>query len=123
MVFALWHGTMPALLKAFLEQVMRPGVALEYRKFSDHRCRERYARNAAAVGSILPPTPLAPNSAFSRHEPNSRYDQQRIHTSRHSGDCEHLSRLRDRGQPSATEPADRGHLQAQFWKNGCEMAI
>jgi len=32
MIFPLWHGTMPALLKAFLEQVMRPGVALEYRK-------------------------------------------------------------------------------------------
>jgi len=32
MIFLLWHGTMPALLKAFLEQVMRPGVALEYRK-------------------------------------------------------------------------------------------
>ena len=31
-IFPLWHGTMPALLKAFLEQVMRPGVALEYRK-------------------------------------------------------------------------------------------
>jgi putative NADPH-quinone reductase len=31
-VFPLWHGTMPALLKAFIEQVMRPGVALEYRK-------------------------------------------------------------------------------------------
>src|SRR6476646_2790047 len=28
-VFPLWHGTMPALLKAFIEQVMRPGVALE----------------------------------------------------------------------------------------------
>jgi putative NADPH-quinone reductase len=32
LVFPLWHRTMPALLKAFLEQVMRPGVALEYRK-------------------------------------------------------------------------------------------
>jgi len=31
-VFPLWHGTMPALLKAFIEQVMRPGVALEYLK-------------------------------------------------------------------------------------------
>jgi len=31
-IFPLWHGTMPALLKAFIEQVMRPGVALEYRK-------------------------------------------------------------------------------------------
>ena len=32
MVFPLWHGTMPALLKAFIEQVMRPGAALEYRE-------------------------------------------------------------------------------------------
>jgi putative NADPH-quinone reductase len=31
-VFPLWHGTMPALLKAFIEQVMRPGVALQYQK-------------------------------------------------------------------------------------------
>ena len=31
-VFPLWHGTMPAVLKGFIEQVMRPGVALEYRK-------------------------------------------------------------------------------------------
>lgn len=31
-VFPLWLGTMPALLKAFLEQVMRPGVAFEYGK-------------------------------------------------------------------------------------------
>ena len=29
-VFPLWLGTMPALLKGFLEQVMRPGVAFEY---------------------------------------------------------------------------------------------
>lgn len=31
-IFPLWLGTMPALLKAFLEQVMRPGVAFEYAK-------------------------------------------------------------------------------------------
>lgn len=31
-VFPLWLGTMPALLKAFLEQVMRPGIAFEYGK-------------------------------------------------------------------------------------------
>jgi putative NADPH-quinone reductase len=31
-IFPLWHGTMPALLKAFLEQVMRPGIAMEYRR-------------------------------------------------------------------------------------------
>lgn len=29
-VFPLWLGTMPALLKAFLEQVMRPGTAFAY---------------------------------------------------------------------------------------------
>lgn len=30
LVFPLWLGTMPAMLKAFLEQVMRPGVAFAY---------------------------------------------------------------------------------------------
>jgi putative NADPH-quinone reductase len=29
-IFPLWLGTMPALLKAFLEQIMRPGVAFAY---------------------------------------------------------------------------------------------
>lgn len=29
-VFPLWLGTMPALLKAFLEQTIRPGFAFEY---------------------------------------------------------------------------------------------
>ena len=29
-VFPLWMGTMPALLKAFVEQVLRPGVAIDY---------------------------------------------------------------------------------------------
>jgi putative NADPH-quinone reductase len=29
-IFPLWLGTMPALLKAFLEQLMRPGIALAY---------------------------------------------------------------------------------------------
>jgi putative NADPH-quinone reductase len=31
-VFPLWHRMMPALLKAFLEQAVRQGVAFEYRK-------------------------------------------------------------------------------------------
>lgn len=30
LVFPLWLGTMPALVKAFLEQVMRPGTAFAY---------------------------------------------------------------------------------------------
>lgn len=32
LIFPLWLGTMPALVKAFLEQVMRPGVAFSYEK-------------------------------------------------------------------------------------------
>jgi putative NADPH-quinone reductase len=31
-VFPLWHGTMPALLKGFLEHIFRPGFALGYAK-------------------------------------------------------------------------------------------
>ena len=30
LVFPLWLGTMPALVKAFLEQVMRPGIGFAY---------------------------------------------------------------------------------------------
>ena len=29
-LFPLWHGTMPALFKGFLEQAFRPGFAMEY---------------------------------------------------------------------------------------------
>jgi len=32
LIFPLWLGSMPALLKAFLEQVMRPGIAFAYQK-------------------------------------------------------------------------------------------
>jgi putative NADPH-quinone reductase len=30
LVFPLWLGTMPALVKSFLEQIMRPGIAFAY---------------------------------------------------------------------------------------------
>jgi putative NADPH-quinone reductase len=30
-VFPLWHGMLPAVLKAFFEQLLRPGFALQYR--------------------------------------------------------------------------------------------
>jgi putative NADPH-quinone reductase len=33
LVFPLWLGTMPALAKAFLEQVIRPGVAFSYERY------------------------------------------------------------------------------------------
>jgi putative NADPH-quinone reductase len=32
LIFPLWLGTMPALVKAFLEQAIRPGVAFTYEK-------------------------------------------------------------------------------------------
>lgn len=31
-LFPLWHGTMPALFKGFLEHIFRPGFAMEYQK-------------------------------------------------------------------------------------------
>ena len=31
-IYPLWHGSMPALLKAFFEQVFRPGFGVEYQK-------------------------------------------------------------------------------------------
>ena len=37
-LYPLWLGSMPALLKAFLEQVFRPGVAFEYQRREG--CRE-----------------------------------------------------------------------------------
>lgn len=33
LVFPLWLGIMPALVKVFLEQVMRPGVAFSYERY------------------------------------------------------------------------------------------
>jgi Flavodoxin-like fold len=48
----LWHGTMPALLKAFLEQVLRSRVALEYLKhgFPLGLLAGRSARLVATMG-------------------------------------------------------------------------
>lgn len=54
-VFPLWLGTMPALLKAFLEQVMRPGVAFDYAEkgeagFSRTLLKGRSARVIVTMG-------------------------------------------------------------------------
>jgi putative NADPH-quinone reductase len=53
-VFPLWLGTMPALLKAFLEQVIRPGVAFAYpepgRRIARPLLRGRSARLVVTMG-------------------------------------------------------------------------
>lgn len=53
-VFPLWLGTMPALLKAFLEQVMRPGTAFAYPDkgggFPKTLLRGRSARMVVTMG-------------------------------------------------------------------------
>lgn len=51
-VFPLWHGTMPALLKGFLEQVFRPGFAMEQRgnRFPKRLLAGRSARLVVTMG-------------------------------------------------------------------------
>lgn len=52
LIFPLWLGTMPALVKAFLEQVMRPGVAFAYRErgWPKPLLRGRSARIVVTMG-------------------------------------------------------------------------
>lgn len=50
-VYPLWMGTMPALLKAFMEQTFRPGVALGYEKgFPKAQFKGKSARVAVTMG-------------------------------------------------------------------------
>jgi putative NADPH-quinone reductase len=54
-VFPLWLGTMPSLLKAFLEQTMRPGIAFAYPKnkesgFAETLLKGRSARLVVTMG-------------------------------------------------------------------------
>ena len=53
-VFPLWLGTVPAMLKAFLEQVMRPGTAFAYpakgESFAKSLLRGRSARLVVTMG-------------------------------------------------------------------------
>ena len=46
LVFPLWLGTMPALVKAFLEQVIRPGGAFSYEK---HGAKKLLAGRSAHI--------------------------------------------------------------------------
>ena len=51
-LFPLWHGTMPALFKAFLEHIFRPGFAMEYAKagFPKRLLAGRSARIVVTMG-------------------------------------------------------------------------
>jgi putative NADPH-quinone reductase len=50
--YPLWHGDMPALLKAYLEHVMRPGFALAYgeSRFPEKLLKGRSARLVITMG-------------------------------------------------------------------------
>jgi putative NADPH-quinone reductase len=49
-VFPLWLGDMPALLKGFLEQVLRPGQAIDPKTPFGHALRGRSARVIVTMG-------------------------------------------------------------------------
>jgi putative NADPH-quinone reductase len=51
-LFPLWHGTMPALFKGFLEHIFRPGFAMEYRErgFPKRLLAGRSARIVVTMG-------------------------------------------------------------------------
>ena len=51
-LFPLWHGTMPALFKGFLEHIFRPGFAMEYRekRFPRRLLAGRSARIVVTMG-------------------------------------------------------------------------
>ncbi|MCE8002890.1 NAD(P)H-dependent oxidoreductase [Billgrantia ethanolica] len=50
--FPLWHGTMPAMLKGFLEHIFRPGFAMEYKEggFPKRLLAGRSARIVVTMG-------------------------------------------------------------------------
>ena len=56
-LFPLWHGTMPALFKGFLEHIFRPGFAMEYREKSFPR-RLLAGRSARIVVTMGMPATL-----------------------------------------------------------------
>jgi putative NADPH-quinone reductase len=51
-LFPLWHGTMPALFKGFLEHIFRPGFAMEYKEegFPRRLLAGRSARIVVTMG-------------------------------------------------------------------------
>lgn len=86
-VFPLWLGTVPALLKAFLEQVIRPGTAFTYpgqgwrpaQETASRPLRPRRGHDGHACHPLpaMVPQPrhcrhAAEHSAFRRREPGAR---------------------------------------------------
>lgn len=64
-VYPLWLGTMPALLKAFLEQTLRPGFAFDYRP--DGLPRKRLQGRSARVVVTMGMPALAYRWYFGAH--------------------------------------------------------
>jgi putative NADPH-quinone reductase len=58
LVMPLWLGTMPALLKAFLEQVMRPGFAFQYGPDGDTQTLLLKGRSARIIVTMGMPATL-----------------------------------------------------------------
>ncbi|CAG2157929.1 NAD(P)H-dependent oxidoreductase [Cupriavidus numazuensis] len=56
-LFPLWHGTMPALFKGFLEHIFRPGFAMDYGKKGFPR-RLLAGRSARVIVTMGMPAPL-----------------------------------------------------------------
>jgi putative NADPH-quinone reductase len=57
-LFPLWHGTLPALFKGFLEHIFRPGFALEYKKKGGFPRRLLAGRSARIVVTMGMPVLL-----------------------------------------------------------------
>ncbi|TIT75561.1 MAG: NAD(P)H-dependent oxidoreductase [Mesorhizobium sp.] len=58
-VFPLWPGTVPAMLKAFLEQVMRPGTAFAYPQKGEGFAKPfLHGRSARLVVTMGMPAPV-----------------------------------------------------------------
>ncbi len=57
-LFPLWHGTMPALFKGFLEHIFRPGFAMDYSKRSGFPKRLLAGRSARIVVTMGMPVLL-----------------------------------------------------------------
>jgi putative NADPH-quinone reductase len=56
LIYPLWLGSMPALLKAYLEQVMRPGFAFAYGKKSGPARKQMSGRSARIIVTMGMPS-------------------------------------------------------------------